>query len=208
MQKLIEHMNLCSIHSPHRPVRSGEGNQTRKKLSWKMPLPDSSPSLGEGKVFSSSSSPFYSRKGVAGRGMLHVKCASVAPEPYPRISASRLPVTAPRTEHPPGPLAAPAPHGVPLPGGGSRPVPGAAASPAATRCPCSPALRPPPPPGRDRGCPQGHGGQRCHLLEPERCSPNSARPGWEFLGVLLLCRVRMEPNPVWRGMREGRGVKV
>lgn len=93
-------MNLCSIRSPPRPARSGEGNQTRKKLNWKMPLPDSSPSLGEGKVFSSSSSPFYGRKGVAGRGMLHVKCASVAPEPYPRVSASRLPVTAPRTEHP------------------------------------------------------------------------------------------------------------
>lgn len=82
-----------------------------------MPLPDSSPRRGEGKVFSSSS-PYGRKEGAAARGMLHVKRASRSPRSKHRDYNIAIPHQSSQDGAPPG--AAPAPQGVPVPGGGSR----------------------------------------------------------------------------------------
>lgn len=120
-----------SIRSPCRPGRMGGGNQTRKQLRWKMPLPDSSPSPGEAKVFSSPSSPSYGRKegAAAARGMPYIKRASVPPTAIP-------------------PTAMPQDFNVAIPRHGSQEAAPAAGPIAASCSPgCSPAPRRVPRPG-------------------------------------------------------------
>lgn len=180
-----------SIHSPCRPARRGEGNQTRKGLRWRMPLPDSSPSPREGKVFSSPSSPSYDRKAAAAaaRGMLYIKRAPAAPAPaVPQDFSGSQEAGTRRGPH----RCLLLPRVQSQPAEGPRPRPGSPGPQRAWQPPGVPAgLRFAPPQGhraagrdrdrdRDRRWPQGCGDNRRHLLGMEPCSPASAHPG---LGV-------------------------